>query len=151
MSVAVGADIESLCSKCGDVWHVVVAMVDGKVAKVECKECHGVHRYRDPKGKAKAAPKRTSKAGAGKKAPAPKVPVVEANPDRPPRPYRTTDTYEPGDRVQHATFGDGVVQAVVGPGKVEILFADGERRLLACAKPAPSLGRAPRRRFETEN
>ena len=24
MSPGVGADIESLCSKCGDVWHVVV-------------------------------------------------------------------------------------------------------------------------------
>ena len=27
MTPAVGADIESLCSKCGDVWHVVVAKV----------------------------------------------------------------------------------------------------------------------------
>ena len=31
MSAAVGADVEALCSKCGDVWHVVVAKVGERV------------------------------------------------------------------------------------------------------------------------
>ena len=35
MSYPVGADIEALCGKCGDTWHVVVALVNGKIAKVE--------------------------------------------------------------------------------------------------------------------
>ena len=46
MSVGVGQDIESICNKCGDVWHVVVAKVGDKIAKVQCKECNGYHRYR---------------------------------------------------------------------------------------------------------
>ena len=37
MTPAVGADIESLCSKCGDVWHVVVAKVGEEIVRVICK------------------------------------------------------------------------------------------------------------------
>src|SRR5678815_1711262 len=39
MSAAVGADVEALCSKCGDVWHVVVAKVGERIVKVQCKQC----------------------------------------------------------------------------------------------------------------
>src|SRR5665647_995831 len=46
MSAGVGADVESLCSKCGDVWHVVVAKDGDKIVKVQCKQCSGYHRYR---------------------------------------------------------------------------------------------------------
>ena len=54
MTPAVGADIESLCSKCGDVWHVVVAKVGEEIVRVICKECGGQHRYRNPKAPAGA-------------------------------------------------------------------------------------------------
>ena len=50
MSAGVGADVESLCSKCGDVWHVVVAKDGDKIVKVQCKQCSGYHRYRSPHG-----------------------------------------------------------------------------------------------------
>ena len=35
---------------------------------------------------------------------------------------RTSDTYQLGDRVMHPHFGEGVVQALIGETKVEILF-----------------------------
>lgn len=44
----VGADIESICRKCGDVWHVVVAKVGDQIAKVQCKQCNGLHRHKPP-------------------------------------------------------------------------------------------------------
>lgn len=44
----VGQDIEAICGKCGDVWHVVVAKVGEKIAKVQCKECDAYHKYRAP-------------------------------------------------------------------------------------------------------
>ena len=34
MSAGVGADVEALCSKCGDVWHVVVAKIGDKIVKM---------------------------------------------------------------------------------------------------------------------
>ena len=56
MSAAVGADVEALCSKCGDVWHVVVAKVGDQIVKVHCKSAtrtplqvpHGAPQGRAP-------------------------------------------------------------------------------------------------------
>ena len=31
---AVAKDIEAVCSKCGESWHVIVAVADGKIAQV---------------------------------------------------------------------------------------------------------------------
>ena len=150
---AVGADIESLCSKCGDVWHVVVAMVKDKVAKVQCKECKAEHRYKDPKGKKNAAPKKkkatTTRKRTTKKAVEPELPVIEADMDKPVRAYRASEEFEPGQRVKHVKFGEGVVQRGMGPGKIEVRFDD-VPKLLACAKPEMTLGRAPRQRVASE-
>ena len=44
----VGDDIEDVCSRCGDTWHVVMAKVGDRIAKVVCKRCGGQHGYRGP-------------------------------------------------------------------------------------------------------
>jgi len=123
----VGRDIGAICRKCGDVWHVVVAVVDARIAKVECKQCGGRHAYRAAAGEADAAPRRRTTAKARtRKSPT----VVEADLSRPARPYRASDRYEAGDRVLHPSFGEGVVQAIAGPTKVHVLFAGGPRTLV---------------------
>jgi hypothetical protein len=122
----VGADVEAICGPCGETWHVVVAVVPGRAAQVECKQCGARHRYR-PVGAAAAAPpgarRRTAARG---KAP---QPIVEADPSRPSRAFCVGDRYAVGDRVEHASFGSGVVQMLRGPDKVEILFASGRKVL----------------------
>ena len=55
--------------------------------------------------------------------------VVEPDLSRPPRPFRTSETFAVGDRVSHPTLGEGVVQALAGPTKIEVLFG-AERKLL---------------------
>jgi len=35
-----------------------------------------------------------------------------------------------GDRVVHPAFGAGVVSRLVGPDKIEVLFAEGGKKLL---------------------
>lgn len=144
MSLPVGADIESLCSKCGDVWHVVVAKVGDKIAKVLCKQCGKEHRYKPPERAASAATaasapaRRTTRAAAPE--PAVEEPLVPFDPAVPPRPYRATESFAPGERVAHPTFGTGVVEAIPGPGKIQVFFKDG-RRVLAAAKSASGLER----------
>ena len=32
---AVAKDIEAVCSKCGESWHVIVAVSDGKLAQLD--------------------------------------------------------------------------------------------------------------------
>ncbi len=131
MKESIGADIESICRKCGDVWHVVVSMKDDTIAKVECKQCGGVHRLKRPEGKSvtkTASKKKTTKKKVTRKK-APPEPEVVANPDKAPRAYHPKEVFEPGDTVDHSTFGQGVVQLVRGT-KMTVYFSDGERLLV---------------------
>jgi hypothetical protein len=135
MSAAVGADVEALCAKCGDVWHVVFAKNGEKIVKVQCKQCSALHRYKPPGAVAKA-PKEPK----GPRAPrAPKSPVerfekaaVVADLSRPIVPYRASANFQPADRVDHPTFGTGTVE-IVESGKITVFFATG-RKVLASAK-----------------
>jgi hypothetical protein len=127
--LSVGADIEAECGRCGKTWHVVIAMVDGRIAQVECGECHRRHRLRGEG----ARPRPHRRTGVAEAAPRRLVaarPMVVADPDRPPRPYDASESYAPGDRVEHPAFGPGVVERVVGANKVQIFFAGGSRVLV---------------------
>lgn len=127
----VGSDIGAICRKCGDVWHVVVAVVNGRIAKVECKQCGARHRFQRPEGGVRESARPASlrgRSGSGHgKRPAP---VVAADPSRPPRAYRPSEHYRAGDRVRHESFGEGVVQSVAGPHKVHVLFTSGAKTLI---------------------
>lgn len=140
MSAAVGADIEALCSKCGDVWHVVVAKEGDKIAKVQCKQCGGYHRYKSLLG-ATAEQKLPSNRRAPKEPRATvserfEKPAVEADLTRPVKQYRASGKFEVADRIDHPTFGQGIIE-LSEPGKVTVFFATG-RRVLAQAKDGGS-------------
>ena len=130
----VGSDVGAICRKCGDVWHVVVALIDGRVAQVECKQCGARHRYRSPDGggTARAPGRSVVRRTPAKKAA--KATLVEADPSRPVRRYDPREQYLTGDRVVHPTFGEGVVQAITGATKVRVRFASGEEKMLVQAR-----------------
>lgn len=139
----VGEDIEDICTRCGDTWHVVMAKVGDRVAKVVCKLCGSQHNYRGEKNA--QATKSTGPWGKPRRrktrsnnTPAPQVP--DFDPSKPPRSYSPQQTFLPGERVIHATFGVGVVAATPGPGKVDVQFPGG-LRTLACAKTTVALER----------
>ena len=74
--------------------------------------------------------------GAGKLKPKPKKKkvdpadeIVEADPSKPLQSYSIRDSYERGDRIQHSKLGEGVVQGVVGRGKIAVMFGE-EKKLL---------------------
>lgn len=149
MTAAVGADVESLCSKCGDVWHVVVAKVGEQIVKVQCKECGGYHRHRPPGGAAARKP-RSSPASSSSSSPrrsalgsgavATKAPPSTFAPDPmlPVRSYSMRETFRPGEQIKHPRFGVGLVERSADPGKISVLFSDG-RKILAQAKPNSTL------------
>jgi hypothetical protein len=59
--------------------------------------------------------------------PKPGAPVdvrVEADLSRPIRDYVVSERFAPGDRISHAKLGLGVVQGIVGPCKMAVLFDD---------------------------
>ena len=128
----IGSDVKSMCRKCGEQWHVVLALHEGRIAQVQCSECKAHHRYRPVGGGAEAAPRaRATRRPAARSAPArSRAPVVEPDLSRPPRPFDTREQYRVGDRVLHATFGEGVVQEVAGAQKVRVLFPSGPKALV---------------------
>jgi hypothetical protein len=74
--------------------------------------------------------------GAGKLKPKPKPKkidpadvIVEADLSKPLLPYSIRDSYERGDRIAHTKLGEGVVQGVVGRGKIAVMFGE-EKKLL---------------------
>jgi hypothetical protein len=144
----VGQDIEALCGRCGTVWHVVMAKMGDKIAKVVCKRCNGQHRYRNENDAAEAE---TAKAARGARSfstgrsrssktptPIPVVPVFD--PSKAPRPYAASANYAAGERIAHPQFGVGIVAGSPGSGKVDVVFPNGPR-VLAAAKTASSLAR----------
>jgi len=79
--------------------------------------------------------------GAGKLKPKPKAKkidpadaIIEADLSRPVRIYGIRESYEPGDRIAHKNLGEGVVQGVVGRGKIAVLFGE-DKKLLIHERP----------------
>jgi len=147
MTAAVGADVESMCSKCGDVWHVVVAKVGEQIVKVQCKECGSYHRHRPPGGTAARKPRSSSTASSSPRRSALGSGTLKASaapstfapdPALPVRTYSMRETFRPGEQIKHPRFGVGLVERSADPGKISVLFSDG-RKILAQAKPDSTL------------
>lgn len=144
----VGQDIEDTCARCGESWHVVMAKLGDRIAKVVCKRCGSQHNYRGGSEGARVDAAASPAGGARKvvrrrlqkssETPTPVVP--DFDPSKPPRPYSPKEVYAPGERIQHASFGVGVVASSPGPGKVDVVFPAGPRTL-ACAKAESTLER----------
>jgi hypothetical protein len=127
----VGSELEAICGRCGAMWHVVIALAEGRIARVECRQCGARHRYRPAAGGSAGRARSAARGAGGPRARArAKKPIVEADPSRPRRPFRASDTYQVGDRIVHQSFGEGVVQAVPGPSKIEVLFGVGSKTLV---------------------
>ena len=155
MTAGVGADVEALCAKCGDVWHVVVAKVGEQIVKVQCKQCSGYHRYKSPHG----APieKRQPSPFAPKTVREPKAPVerfekpaVAADLSKPVRSYRASEKFVVGERVEHPNFGQGVIETAE-PGKITVFFGSGRRVLVQSKDGAASSGLARPKPFDHAN
>jgi hypothetical protein len=146
----VGKDVASLCSKCGDVWHVVVAKVGQEIVQVLCKECGARHRYRNPDKNAAKAPRTARTPSAPRAAPVARVdePAVAADLSRPTKRYAISETFAVGDRVDHPSFGQGVVELTSEPGKCTVFFATGRRVLVHGKAPAASSGLSRPRPFD---
>jgi hypothetical protein len=131
----VGGDTLAWCGKCRlELAHVIVAMVDGKPARVLCKTCKGQHNFKRIGGEAPA--KRSPRAASVE----PKKTTVRASvyweekvaklSAKVPRRYAVSERFDASDLLEHPTFGLGVVESVRGDGKIVVLFRDGEKTLI---------------------
>lgn len=138
--LSAGSTIETRCSRCkGVLNHTIVAMVGEKIVRVECSTCHGVHAFHPVKvpkspaaatgSRAKTAAPRKTKADPEAAARAewealqPDMDAAQAIPYDMNRPFRLKNV------LSHPNFGLGIVQLVIPPNKIDVLFQDGKKRL----------------------
>ena len=123
-SSLVGQDLDAWCNKCKlELAHVVVAMKSGYPARVQCKTCQNTHAYRQgPPGTRKGRVKR----------PPPKSDFELATEGRDldqAIPYGMDKAFEKGDLINHSKLGIGLVTGMIDPTKMDVLFADGVKRM----------------------
>jgi hypothetical protein len=128
-----GTDVDSYCGKCKLMLaHVIHAMEKDKPAKVECKTCKAVHKYRPTvPGTRKAAAKKKT-AGASK-TPATnegdyETIMAEIDVSKPVE-YAMQEVFEEQAVVNHQKFGVGLVTQVLGGRKINIMFREGTKLL----------------------
>ena len=126
-------EIVCYCSKCKLELNARIVRVDaGKPKRVLCLTCKAEHAYR------KSAP---AKPGEGKVR-KPRVSAQKVDQEaewreklgqsgKTPKPYAMDKVFVLDDRVDHQTFGVGLVVSLIPPGKVNVFFADG-LKLMKC-------------------
>jgi hypothetical protein len=138
--LSAGSTIETKCSRCNGVLnHTIVAMVGEKIVRVECSTCFGIHAFHPTKTpkEAAAAKSGTKKAAVPRKSKADPEAVARAEwellqPTLDPAqaiPYDMARVYRVKNLINHPSFGLGLVQLVIQPNKIDVLFQDGKKRL----------------------
>jgi len=138
--LSAGSTIETRCTRCkGILNHSIVAMVGEKIVRVECSTCHGVHAYHPAKAlKGPAADKATSKKAAAPRKTkvdpeaAARAEWVELQPGMDSAqaiPYDMNRPFRLKNLLSHPNFGLGIVQLLIPPNKIDVLFQDGKKRL----------------------
>jgi len=127
-----GQNIDSYCGKCKlGRDHTIMTMDGEAIAKVRCKVCGSMHKFRDPLDAQKVR-KAGAKKVAGETATAEIVwaaGLAEAKGKE--LDYSMGSKYCIGDIVNHQTFGKGIVRKLYA-NKCDMLFKDRER-LMASA------------------
>jgi hypothetical protein len=132
-TLTAGKEIVCYCTSCKmDLNHVIVAMKGDLIARVQCHTCKKEHAYKSAKGvkePSKTAKAKATKAGKGGEESSKSTPIevewrqlMNTHRDRPAKPYSARSAFTTGDRIQHPTFGDGVVGKLIFPNKVEVVF-----------------------------
>ncbi|HEY8517429.1 MAG TPA: hypothetical protein VIS07_18105 [Candidatus Binatia bacterium] len=145
--ITVGSSIQASCRKCkATTEHTVVAKIGVKPSRVACSRCKDEHDYSVAKPRAKADPTMSALPWADALRAATGIA----------KPYSVGGSYGIGARVQHTTFGEGVVVRHSSSTVCEVLFEERTVKLLMAPTaagydgPAPSPSRAVgarRRRF----
>ena len=131
--LVVGKELVSYCTRCKmDLGHTIMSMVGGLPSRVMCRTCKSEHNFKAKKGvkdPGNPGAEPTAKVKTPRAAKADKVIPVELewmkqinSSARAVRPYAANEGFKLGDRVNHPTFGEGVVQKLIYPNKMEIIF-----------------------------
>lgn len=122
----------SRCSKCKETTnHTIVAMVGTRIARVECNVCGSVHNHRGiTPAKPRSSHPRQPAAPRKTRSQAQWETLMAAAGQSEAIPYKLQTPVKTGDLIEHPSFGMGIILSTTRPNKMEIIFADGVKRLL---------------------
>jgi len=125
---AVGASIDARCTKCRkNASHTILSLSGDSVDKVQCPHCSRQHAFRPPLAASTPTARRSTPPGEADRNEWQRLrPGMKSSLART---YSMNDAYKVKNLVEHPLFGLGLVQRIVGPHKVEILFADGKKTM----------------------
>jgi len=131
----VAKDVVAYCVSCKmDLAHTVVAMDGEIVKKVLCNTCNKEHVYRAPKGeKAPTNKKKPVRKTRGKKIVAPDVlweKALEPAQNLISKLYTIDGSFESGEKIDHKTFGLGLITKLIQPNKMEVIFKEGTKIMI---------------------
>jgi len=131
----VAKDVVAYCVSCKmDLAHRVVAMDGETVKKVLCNTCNKEHVYREPKGeKASTNKKKPARKTRVKKIVAPDVlweKALEPAQDFSSKLYTFDGSFESGEKIDHKTFGMGLITKLIQPNKMEVIFKEGTKIMI---------------------
>jgi hypothetical protein len=125
----VGKETIAYCTSCKmDLNNVIVALKGDRIAKVQCLTCKKEHVYKAPKGLAEPTkPKKKSKAAAAEENAIQSIEaewekLMNTHRDSPSKPYSMKGQFGLGDKINHPSFGEGIVGKLIYPNKLEVIF-----------------------------
>lgn len=129
-TLSAGDPIDARCTKCRkNTAHTIVTMAEAAPAQVQCNVCSREHKYRPPSAAKKPAVRQAVQNRDAERKEwqvlRPAMNCAKATD------YSMTGAYKVKALINHPLFGLGLVQRVVGPQKVEVLFEDG-RKTMRC-------------------
>ena len=137
----VGKETLAYCTSCKmDLNHIIVAMKGDRLAKVQCLTCKKDHAFKAPKGATEPKKKRAKKsdsAATHTSIEAEWEKLMNTHKNAPKRTYSLKGQFTLGDRIDHTTFGEGIVGKLIYPNKIEVIFRTDVKVLIhAGARPA---------------
>jgi len=132
-----------------DLGHTIMSMLGSIPARVICRTCKSEHNYKPKKGIKEPGAVAPSRGSPGTTTRAPREAKVEKtvpiemewmkqmnSNSSAIRVYAANESFKPGDRISHPTFGEGICQKIIFPNKVEVLFRMDLKTLIHAGKPA---------------
>lgn len=124
----VGDKVICACPKCKRLWdHSVHSILKNQIDEVKCEKCADIHRYADPLIRKKVSRKRPVKISPRELWEKKMAVVATAKKI----PYTFSGFFKENDLIDHNTFGLGFVTRLLTEDKIQVLFQDGEKVLVA--------------------
>lgn len=125
---SVGEQLEARCTKCRkNTLHTIITLAEEAPGKVQCSGCSREHKFRPPTVPKKPAVRRSVNHRDAERKEW-KTLRPNMNSDKA-MDYSMTAAFKVKNLIKHPVFGLGLVQRVVGPQKVEVLFEDGKKTM----------------------